>query len=128
MPLGRPRAPGTEAERAEARRAKVRLNVQNFRRRQKEKRLAESAAKAAAQEEEGGGGRVGGNICRDGYLDTSSASAETVSARSSPGLPFHIPEQDYGDPDSWIWQLPRDLAANEPYQDLFVSAMHNENL
>lgn len=131
MPLGRPRAPGTEAERAEARRAKVRANVQAFRRRQKEKKLAEAASKAVQDDE--GSGRVGGVICRDGFLDASSTSAETasVSARSSPGLTPSFqtfPEQDYVDPDSWIWQLTRDLAANGPYQDLFVSAMQQDGL
>lgn len=132
MPLGRPRAPGTEAERAEARRAKVRANVQAFRRRQKEKKLADGAAKVVQDDESG---RVGGLICRDGYLDASSGSAadtaSSVSARSSPGLASSFqafPEQDYAEPDSWIWQLTRDLAANAPYQDLFVSAMQQDGL
>lgn len=43
MPRGRPRLPGTEAERAEARRAKVRQNVQAFRARQKTKPVVDSA-------------------------------------------------------------------------------------
>lgn len=34
--IGRPRNPGTEAERAEAMRARVRVNVQVFRKRQRE--------------------------------------------------------------------------------------------
>lgn len=44
MPIGRPRLPGTEAERAEARRAKVRANVQAFRKRQRDKKLLEESA------------------------------------------------------------------------------------
>jgi hypothetical protein len=129
MPLGRPRAPGTEEERADARRAKVRANVQAFRRRQKEKKLAEAAAKAVEEDDDR---RVGGLICRDGFLDASSASATdtaSISARSSPGRTSSFqsfPEQDYAEPDSWMWQLTRDLAANEPYQDLFVSALQKD--
>jgi hypothetical protein len=143
MPLGRPRAPGTEAERAEARRAKVRANVQAFRRRQKEKKLADAAAKVLQAPIEtpeyfsedisslypGGVPRVGGAILRDGYLDAGSVSTDgsVVSGRSSPGTSFStmigFTEQDYADPDSWIWQLTRDLASNAPYQEIFVDAM-----
>ena len=43
MPLGRPRVHVDEARRAEARRAKVRLNVQAFRKRQREKEESEKA-------------------------------------------------------------------------------------
>ncbi|ETN46891.1 uncharacterized protein HMPREF1541_01080 [Cyphellophora europaea CBS 101466] len=142
MPLGRPRAPGTEAERAEARRAKVRANVQAFRRRQKEKKLAEAAALAVDSretcEEGGAPQRVGVAICRDGFLDagtnngssTSAAdSSSVISARSSPGLSMagswqsmSFPEQDYADPDGWMWALPRDLSGNAAYQEVFTNA------
>ena len=132
MPLGRPRAPGTEAERAEARRAKVRKNVQAFRRRQKEKKLTEAASQAP-RSDDGIDDRFGAVVCREGYLDISSTSTRSpsISAKSSPGLGGTtlpaLSDYDYADPDSWIWRFPQDLVGNIAFQETFITAMRQSD-
>lgn len=119
MPIGRPRAPGTDAERAEARRAKVRVNVQAFRRRQKEKKLAAEALVEANQD-------PAFSFLRPEDLSESASSLATSASSPSPG--WQEQEYDYADPDSWIWQLSRDLATDSPYQDAFLAATQHHNV
>lgn len=120
MPIGRPRIPGTEAERAEARRAKVRANVQAFRRRQKEKKLA---AKQAAQETN----------------DTASTPSQTPGLRHGPiGLPTislssktRLQASDVAvfppeSPESWLWAIRDEVGVKimgTSYQNAFIGAL-----
>jgi hypothetical protein len=117
MPIGRPRAPGTDAERAEARRAKVRVNVQAFRRRQKEKKLAAEALVKANQER---------NFLS--LPDDLSESASSLATTASPSPSWQEQESDYADPDSWIWQLSHDLSNDSSYQDAFLAALQHRCL
>ena len=61
MPKGRPRTYAEETERLEARRAKVRLNVQAFRRRQKEKAREAQDASTSSSETASTDGRTPGD-------------------------------------------------------------------
>ena len=121
MPIGRPRAPGTEAERAEARRAKVRVNVQAFRRRQKEKKLAAEAGAWPNRDQYGWN-----QLQVPDYFDDSSLSAESLRS-TSPSSCRTTPESDYVDPDSWIWYLSRDLVSQSTYHDGFLTATNDEH-
>ena len=108
--IGRPRNPGTDAERAEARRAKVRVNVQAFRKRQKEKkRAAEAQGKDNAER---------ALLCMPEDFSESASSLGT-----SPSPSWQEQESDYADPDSWIWELSRDLSNDPAYQDAFLAAL-----
>lgn len=120
MPIGRPRAPGTEEERAEARRAKVRVNVQAFRKRQKEKQLAVTAECSGPRDSN----PYGQLQVPDPFFDDSSMSADSL--RSSPGSYGIAPESDYADPDSWIWFLSRDLVSQSAYHDSLFATAPNE--
>lgn len=117
MPIGRPRAPGTDAERAEARRSKVRANVQAFRRRQKEKKVAAESLFTANQER--------AFLC---LLDEVSEPASSVATTASPSPSWQDPESDHADPDSWIWQLSHDLSSDVSYQDAFLAALQHRCL
>ncbi len=112
--IGRPRNPGTDAERAESRRAKVRINVQAFRRRQRERRFA-----AATQDNRNSDQ---GPLSPPKYYWSDSAS----SLASSPSPSWQEHESDYADPDSWIWQLSRDLGSEPAYQDAFLAALQHQ--
>jgi hypothetical protein len=115
MPIGRPKNSGTDAERAEARRTKVRANVQAFRKRQKEKKLA-VVAEGTTSDERGG-------LCPpDNLLETTS------SLTTGPSLSWPEQKSDYADPDSWICQLSRDLGNDPAYQDGFLAALQHRCL
>ena len=118
MPIGRPRAPGSEEERAEARRAKVRVNVQAFRRRQKEKKSAVEAEVKAYQERKRFGQLQFPNLFDDPSVTTDSTRLSPSSCRTSP-------ESDYADPDSWIW-LTRDLVSHSLYYHSFLTSAEDE--
>lgn len=119
MPIGRPRIPGTEAERAETRRAKVRANVQAFRRRQKEKRLAEHPQ---ANEEPSchrpDRAHAAGNPPIE--LPTVDLPIRACHGACEPA-PF-APE----DTDSWMWEISSDMGATimgMTYIDAFTLAL-----
>jgi hypothetical protein len=124
MPIGRPRLPGTEAERAEARRAKVRANVQAFRKRQKEKKLAEDSTSPESEKE-------------------SSPPMQTTRSQSSSPLPplvdlsldetTHPEPSDVEltlDPESWLWVIRSEIGlriSGTFCQDAFLTVLQNKN-
>lgn len=124
MPIGRPRLPGTEAERAEARRAKVRANVQAFRRRQKEKKLAEDSTSPESEKE-------------------SSPPVQTTRSQSSSPLPplvdLSLEERTHPDPSdveltedpkSWLWVISSEMGlriSSTSNQDPFLTVLHHKN-
>ncbi|KIY01434.1 uncharacterized protein Z520_02986 [Fonsecaea multimorphosa CBS 102226] len=118
MPIGRPRIPGTEAERAEARRNKVRANVQAFRRRQKEKQLAEQMIRMQTRE--------------DGLLPKHQTLAGQQSAIAI--LPHSCPRAcepsafPPDDPEFWLWAIPSEMGVRlvgSTYHVAFVHALKN---
>ncbi|KAJ9609130.1 hypothetical protein H2200_006901 [Cladophialophora chaetospira] len=123
MPIGRPRIPGTEAERAEARRAKVRANVQAFRRRQKEKKSADQ-----------GDQRRTIDLCPIQPRQTPAGGAHDT------GLPtIATPPNGYShtyepsvfppeDPEFWLWAIPAEMGARlegTTYQNAFIETLHH---
>ncbi|OAP57511.1 hypothetical protein AYL99_08249 [Fonsecaea erecta] len=115
MPIGRPRIPGTDAERAEARRNKVRANVQAFRRRQKEKQLAEKARRLHADD--------------DGPHQTLASQPPTSAVLPPSCLracePSAVPLEN---PEFSIWLIPSEMGAKlvgSTYHVAFVHALKN---
>ncbi|KIW15269.1 hypothetical protein PV08_05314 [Exophiala spinifera] len=123
MPIGRPRIPGTEEERAGARRAKVRANVQAFRRRQREKKLAEEAATHHTDE-----------------ADSNDVSeAETKGEEEIRSLITFNSDSDLGeDPfvvsksrGPWLWAIPSEFGVKligTKYQDAFIQILQDRYL
>ena len=112
--IGRPRNPGTDAERAEARRAKVRVNVQAFRKRHKEKMLAANGQSQPNHD--------AGLLC----LQEDVSGVCSLAASPSPNT--EDPESDHVDPDSCIWQFSRDLSNDPARQDAFLSALQHHDI
>ncbi|KIW35117.1 uncharacterized protein PV07_01834 [Cladophialophora immunda] len=118
MAIGRPRIPGTDAERAEARRNKVRANVQAFRRRQKEKQLAEQTIRTQASE---------------GVLPTRQTLARqqptiAILPQSCPRA-FEPSPLSPDDPEFWLWAIPSEMGARlvgSTYHVAFVQALKNK--
>ncbi|KAK5223584.1 hypothetical protein LTR72_004970 [Exophiala xenobiotica] len=121
MPIGRPRIPGTEEERTEARRAKVRANVQAFRRRQREKKLTEAAAprtnhpfsKQPVQAEATGEGVIG---------------PATVLALASISRDPLVSSEDT---EPWLWAISSECGASlngTTYRDALITALQDKYL
>lgn len=112
MPIGRPRLPGTESERAQARREQVRANVQAFRKRQREKRVVDHL--------EGFGEEdlvLQVHDCstqdRDFFLRcTEDPSSRKSSATPNPEIPRtpSIPHNE--NRESWLWAIPLEMGIN----------------
>ncbi|KAK5063219.1 hypothetical protein LTR84_005296 [Exophiala bonariae] len=129
MTIGRPRLPGTEAERAEARRAKVRANVQAFRKRQKDKKLSEESASPES----------GNDSCTSGQALTSRLQS------SSPLPPLdrlslkesnrqESPESSDGevsmDSGSWLWAIQSEMGlriSSKFYHEAILSSLNGNS-
>ena len=145
MPRGRPRLPGTEAERAEARRAKVRQNVQAFRARQKTKPVADSVETESSSTPDSSNSSIG-----------SSKSSKTSGSTSPPQSDKHTVhwitplQQDYDEKfadspskvalveyvqghqsfkpsqaDSFVIQIPISPNASPEYRKAFLAALYD---
>lgn len=127
MPIGRPRLPGTEAERAEARRAKVRANVQAFRKRQKEKKLAEESTSP----ESGNDSRASTPVPRV-HSSSPLPPLERLSLKESP-CPDSAESSDAErsmDSGSWLWAIHSEMGlriSGRFYQDAILSVLHGSN-
>lgn len=135
MPIGRPRLPGTESERAEARRAKVRANVQAFRKRQKEKKLANQVLVASDDEDQ----FLQFILNDDHDSDSLLLSADDISLRSSSSSPNPDPYLSIAasstttiqNPESWLWAIPLELGVKiggTSHKDTFTAVLQNEYL
>ncbi|KAK6365367.1 hypothetical protein LTS17_011339 [Exophiala oligosperma] len=123
MPIGRPRIPGTEEERAGARRAKVRANVQAFRRRQREKKLAKDAVIRQTNE-------------FDSDVVLEAETNRQPEPESPVTLPFESDPRDDAfvvskDGEPWLWAIPSELGAKlngTTYQDALIKALQDRYL
>ncbi|KIW88691.1 uncharacterized protein Z519_10737 [Cladophialophora bantiana CBS 173.52] len=118
MPIGRPRIPGTDAERAEVRRAKVRANVQAFRKRQKEKKLAEQAVQRQINEE--------GLVQPHEALLQKQPTVPLLPHGCSQTCEASVfpPE----DPEFWLQAMPSEMVARlarTTYHDAFVDVLRH---
>ncbi|KAH0844207.1 hypothetical protein FOPE_08743 [Fonsecaea pedrosoi] len=118
MAIGRPRIPGTEAERAEARRSKVRANVQAFRRRQKEKQIAEQACRLQAREDSLAQ-KHKSLACHQPTIDANAYSCPKACDASL------FPAEDA---EFWLWAIPSEMGARlvgSTYHVAFVQDLEN---
>ncbi|KEF58557.1 uncharacterized protein A1O9_06483 [Exophiala aquamarina CBS 119918] len=120
MPIGRPRLPGTEAERVEARRAKVRANVQAFRRRQKEKKLAEDSASPESGKESTPPMLIPRSQSSSPLPPLTNLSLEESQSLDSSDVEFK------NDPKSWLWAIDSEMGlsiSGTSYEDEFLTAL-----
>ncbi|KIW78167.1 hypothetical protein Z517_08000 [Fonsecaea pedrosoi CBS 271.37] len=118
MAIGRPRIPGTEAERAEARRSKVRANVQAFRRRQKEKQIAEQACRLQAREDSVAQ-KHKSLACHQPTIDANAYSCPKACDASL----FPVEDAEF-----WLWAIPSEMGARlvgSIYHVAFVQDLKN---
>jgi len=118
MPQGRPRLPGTEAQRAAARRQQIRDNVRAFRRRRRERQLSDTQAESTDSVKE----------------ETSSASSTEKSQPGSPTpqtISYEEPGRqvsiirERGDSDPrWALALPFRIDSGPAYTGAFIAAFH----
>ena len=111
MPIGRPRLPGTEFERAQARREKVRANVQAFRKRQKEKRVVSQADDG---DEENLVIQIPDDSAQDNDLFLSCTDESSGSTSSTPNPPIcpNLPAPKDENRESWLWAIPFEMGVN----------------
>jgi hypothetical protein len=115
MPIGRPRIPGTDEERAQARRVKVRANVQAFRRRQKQKKLAEDVADCA--------GGVRPDQCLENDFINDQPPIQCLESIPS------IPDSAITTFQDTVWAIPLEFGARfvgTTYKEAFVSALQTK--
>lgn len=128
MPIGRPRIPGTEEQRAEARRAKVRANVQAFRRRQKEKKLAELVGGHQFNDHKGESSYS--HQAREEVLcEQEEANASPTFLSLDPISPESSVTSEEAEP--WLWAIPSEFGARiigTTYQDTLTSILQDEYL
>ncbi|KAI1610438.1 hypothetical protein EDD36DRAFT_326137 [Exophiala viscosa] len=126
MPIGRPRIPGTEEERAEARRAKVRANVQAFRRRQKEKKLAGQAESPRSNSSKGHSPHKAVSEAEDDQQEADTSST-FLSLEPIPREPFVTSEET----EPWLWAIPSEFGAKivgTTYLDALINALQDKYL
>lgn len=118
--------PGTEEERAEARRAKVRANVQAFRRRQKERKCEEEATQDTNDDRihHPSSGKVveeqANAPCTLGYPELLSPCLQPASISSHEAEPWLS-----------LWTIPSEFGARligTTYQDVLTTALQNNSL
>lgn len=112
MPIGRPRLPGTESERAQARREQVRANVQAFRRRQREKRAGDQLETC---DEESLVPQVHDRKAqdRDSFLRcTEEPSCRSRSSTPNPDIPRTLSMRQNEKRESWLWAIPLEMGVN----------------
>ncbi|KAK0105638.1 hypothetical protein ONS95_004168 [Cadophora gregata] len=123
MPQGRPRRPGTEAERAEARRQQVRENVRAFRQRNKERGLSDNTVNTLAGIE-------------DSTSNTSNRPSQDKSGPSSSSKSYETPPPpgqvsvtrfavDKG--VKWSLGLPFRIDLGPAYSGAFIAAFNYRN-
>jgi hypothetical protein len=145
MPLGRPRRPGTDAERAAARRQQVRENVRNFRQRHRERAQSENQPESSDSEALSRRSSVSRSTTSSSLqalaspsedLSTSfqglSTSSQTASA-SQTQIPLairniSITSEYVGQTIKWSLGLPFRIDLGPSYSDAFVAAFQYRNL
>lgn len=140
MPLGRPRRPGTDAERAAARRQQVRENVRAFRQRNRER--AQSENQPESSDSEAFSRQSSDSISEAGSpshaIPPSSKSLGTLSqaaTSTSQVIPTSITTQNIsitsetvGRTIRWALGLPFRIDLGPSYSDAFISAFQYSSL
>jgi hypothetical protein len=119
MGSGRPRIPRTDSQRAETRRAQVRLNVQAFRQRQKWKQQE-------LQHKTPGGTPNQKQSIASSRTSSPNSSGRQNYARSNDGYS----EADYDDleDETWSVQLPFRIDIGPAFKDAFIAALQYRSL
>ncbi|KAL6240789.1 hypothetical protein RBB50_012353 [Rhinocladiella similis] len=123
MPIGRPRIPGTEEERAGARRAKVRANVQAFRRRKREKKLAEEALIHRTNE-----------LDSDHVPEAETNVQQEIGSLGTPAFESNPRAESFvvsNDREPWLWAIPSEFGVKligTTYQDALIKALEDRYL
>lgn len=147
MPLGRPRRPGTDAERAAARRQQVRENVRAFRQRNRERQQSESQLESSESEvlsrqssisrsEAGSSSQAIASSSE--ALSTSfqalSTSSQAVTSTTQP-IPTQLPirsisiaSETTGRTIKWSLGLPFRIDLGPSYSDAFIAAFQHRSL
>ena len=150
MPQGRPRLPGTEAQRAAARRLQIRENVRAFRRRQRERELSENQAESTDTVKEGsssgsstdksqlvegeGSSRSSADKSQSVKEESSSGSSTDKSHPASPtpltisyerpGRQISIRRERENSDSKWSLALPFRIELGPAYTGAFIAAYH----
>jgi hypothetical protein len=117
--MGRPPISRSDSQRAEVRRAQVRLNVQAFRQRQKlkQKDLPHSLS--------------GGTPCQKRSIASSRTSSPKYTAgQDNTRSTFDPSETDYNNLDDGTWslQLPYNIDVGPAFKDAFIAALQYRSL
>ncbi|KAE8454600.1 hypothetical protein EG329_000223 [Mollisiaceae sp. DMI_Dod_QoI] len=147
MPLGRPRRPGTDAERAAARRQQVRENVRAFRQRNRERAQSEnqiessdsdalSRQSSVSRSEAGSSSQAVASSSE--ALSTSFQGLSTSSEAgpsTSQALPNQLPirsisitSETIGRTIKWSLGLPFRIDLGPSFSDAFIAAFQHQNL
>ncbi|KAG4422180.1 hypothetical protein IFR04_004686 [Cadophora malorum] len=129
MPQGRPRRPGTEAERAEARRQQVRENVRAFRQRNKQRALSDNTVNSLTKNQN----------TTTNLSNTSNSTKRPSEAKSEPPTPsksFETPPPPHqvsvtrfpiGRGVKWSLSLPFRIDLGPAYSGAFIAAFNYRN-
>lgn len=143
MPLGRPRRPGTDAERAAARRQQVRENVRNFRQRNRERAQSENQPESSDSEALSGQSSVSRSTTSSlqalasptealstSFQALSTSQAASTSQTSIPQAIRNISlSSEYvGQTIKWSLELPFRIDLGPSYSDAFIAAFQYRNL
>ncbi|KAH7390339.1 hypothetical protein BKA64DRAFT_710892 [Cadophora sp. MPI-SDFR-AT-0126] len=120
MPQGRPRRPGAEAERAEARRQQVRENVRAFRQRNKERTLSDNTVSSSASTEDNTSNRT---PQAQSEPPTTSKSFETPPPPSQ----VSVTRLPIGRGVKWSLGLPFRIDLGPAYSGAFIAAFNYRN-
>ena len=119
MGSGRPRIPGTDSERAEARRIQVRHNVQAFRQRQKQKqqKLQHISSGGIPSQEHS-------------KTSTQTSSPRSIKTQTYDCSAIELSEVEQSDlyDEPWTVQLPVRLDLGPAFRDAFIAALQYRSL
>ncbi|KAE9365119.1 hypothetical protein N431DRAFT_430646 [Stipitochalara longipes BDJ] len=118
MPQGRPRLPGTEAQRAAARRQQIRENVRAFRRRRRERELSENQGENTDSVKE--------ETSSTSSTDKSQSGSPTPQTISHvrPGRQISITRERRDSGSRWELALPFRIDLGPAYTGAFIAAFH----
>jgi len=118
MPQGRPRLPGTEAQRAAARRQQIRDNVRAFRQRRRERELSDTQAENTDL--------VKGETSSASSAEKSQPGSPTPQTISyeRPGRRVSITRERADSDSGWTLALPFRIDSGPAYTGAFIAAFH----
>jgi hypothetical protein len=132
MPQGRPRLPGTEEQRAAARRQQIRENVRAFRQRRRERELSDSQAEgtenmkdesSSGSSSEGSSEGSSGNGTDKSGSGSGSGTPQRIS-HERPGRRVSIYREGENQNLRWSLSLPLRIDLGPAYTGAFIAAFH----